>query len=243
MRIYLTCPLKYKLMYVTKVGRYYYTPNIGDSFGASLHRAIADFHISGGHETQSPEQLAERLRNTWTSAGYVSNEQEKEHLDLGMQLLTEYYENSRSGAVTILTEKQLREDMGEFILTGRLDRLDEHPDGMLEIIDYKSGRASVSSEQVRDDLAMSIYQLLVRRKYPGHRAIATIHCLRTGNQASAELTDPELEELELMIRQVASDMLSITEETELAPCRVPACECCDFLKICERRARIEEIDF
>lgn len=243
MRIFLTCPLKYKLIYVTKVGRYYYTPNIGDSFGASLHRAIADFHSSGGHDTQSPEQLAERLKNTWTSIGYTSSEQESEHLELGENMLHEYYKNSRSGAVTILTEKQLREDMGEFILTGRLDRLDEHPDGALEIIDYKSGRASVTSEQIHDDLAMSIYQFLVKRKYPGRRSIATIHCLRTGHQASAELTNAELAELELMIRQVASDMLAITEETELQPCHIPACDCCDFIKICERRARVEGIDF
>lgn len=233
----------YKLTYVTKIARFYYSPNIGDSFGASLHRAIADFHSSGGHDTQTPDQLAERLRNTWTSQGYESSEQEREHLDLGMKMLTSYYENSRTGSVTIATEKQFREDMGEFILTGRIDRLDEHADGTLEVIDYKSGRESVTGEQVANDLAMSIYQLLVKRKNPDRRVIATIHCLRTGNTASAELSAAEHAELELMIRQAAADMLAITEETDLAPCRIPACRCCDFAKICERRARNEGIEW
>lgn len=165
-RIFLTCPLMYKLTYVTKVGRFYYAPNVGDSFGGSLHRAIHDFHSAGGHETHTPEQLAERLHSTWTSIGYSSQQEEKEHLELGVRLLQEYYANSQTGATTIFTEKQLKEDMGEFYLVGRIDRLDEHPDGKLEIIDYKSGRMSVSEQEVADDLAMSIYQLLVKRKYP-----------------------------------------------------------------------------
>jgi putative RecB family exonuclease len=243
LRIFLTCPLMFKLIYVTKVGRYYYRPNIGDSFGASLHRAIAEFHSSGGHDAHSADQLSEKLRDAWTGVGYECAEQEREHLDLGMRLLQSYYEDSRTGAITLLTEKQLREDMGEFILTGRIDRLDERPDGTLEIIDYKSGRARVTEEEVANDLAMSVYQFLARRKYPGRRVVATIHCLRTGNTASAELSDSDAEELELMVRQVAGDMLAITEETELLPRRTPSCDCCDFSKLCERRARIEGIDW
>lgn len=231
----------YKLTYVTRVGRFYYTPNIGDSFGSSLHRALQEFHNSGGHESQSSEQLTEMLRQTWVPAGYSSLDEEKEHQELGMRLLEDYHANGGSGSVMLFTEKQLREDMGSFVLTGRIDRLDERPDGVYEIIDYKSGRDCVTEEEVANDLAMSVYQLLAGRKYPGRRVIATIHCLRTGKSASAELSNDELVELEEQIRTVAAEMLEITEDTEIDPEWKPMCERCDYLKICERRARNLEI--
>ena len=40
-------------------------------------------------------------------------------------------------AMTIWVEKQLRADLGPFVLLGRLDRVDEHEDGTVEVVDYK----------------------------------------------------------------------------------------------------------
>ncbi|MBI2844808.1 MAG: PD-(D/E)XK nuclease family protein [Armatimonadetes bacterium] len=239
-RVFLECPLMYKLVYITKSASFYYTPNAGDSFGGTLHRAIHDFYAAGGHSTQTAEELVERLQSTWTSTGYSSLQEESAHQEFGARLLEEYYANSRSGSITLFTERQLREDMGEFVLIGRIDRLDERPDGTLEIIDYKTGRGSVTEEEVARDLAMSIYQLLARRKYPGRQVIATIHCLRTGISASAYLTDPQTVELEQFIREVAAGMLAITEDTDILPERKPACDTCKLSRICERAAMSDE---
>lgn len=238
-RMYLECPLMYKLVYITRVGRYYYKPNIGDSFGGSLHRALNDFHSAGGHDTHTPEQLAERLRNTWVGAGYGSAEEEKEYIQSGIKMLAVYYETTKSAAsTTVFTERQLKYDMGDFVLIGRIDRLDERADGVLEVVDYKSGRASVTEKEVADDLAMSIYQLLVKKNYPEKRVIATIHCLKTGRTASAELSDDELVELEDMVRGIAAEMPAINEDSEIPPVRKNICDGCSFFKICERQARI-----
>lgn len=233
----------YKFVYVTKIGRYYYSPNIGDSFGGSVHRALHDFHAAGGHQTQTSEQLIEHLRETWVGTGYPSRVEETEHLELGRRILKDYYENAQSGSITLLMERQIREDMGDFVLIGRIDRLDERPDGVLEVIDYKTGRESVTEEEVTNDLAMSVYQLLVRRRYPGKNVVATIHCLRSGQSASAQLSDAEIVELEKMIRLVVADMLRITEETDILPERKPACDRCNFFDLCERRARIMGLEW
>lgn len=243
LRTFLECPLKYKFVYIAKIGRFHYRPNVGDSFGSSLHRALQEFHASGGHATQNSDQLTERLRNAWVGVGYGSQQEEADHLTLGAEILQNYYANSKREAVTVFTERQLKWDMGDFTLIGRIDRLDETSDGILEIVDYKSGRASVTIEEVAGDLAMSIYQLLVKNNYPARRTMATIHCLRTGKMASAELSDDDLIELENMIRGVAIDMLAITEDTEHLPERKPTCDHCDFFKICARAARVAEIDW
>jgi RecB family exonuclease len=242
-RTYLICPLMYKFVYVTKIGRYYYSPNIGDSFGGSVHRALHEFHAAGGHQTQTSDQLVERLRETWVGTGYPSKVEETEHLELGRRILEDYYQNERSESITLLMERQIREDMGEFMLVGRIDRLDERSDGMLEVIDYKTGRGTVTEDEVANDLAMSIYQLLVRRRYPGKNVMVTIHCLRSGQSASAALSDAEIVELEEMIRSVVAGMIKITDETDILPERKPACDRCNFFDLCERRARIMGLEW
>lgn len=236
-KTYLSCPLMYKFVYVTRIGRLYYCPNVGDSFGGSIHRALQSFHAAGGHETQDSEQLTARLKDVWTGMGYSSREEENEHLEFGARLLEDYYQNSRTGNVTLFTERRLRYDMGDFALIGQIDRLDERPDGVLDIVDYKTGRITVAEDEVSSDLAMCIYQLLVRKAYPGRDAVATIYCLRSGQSASAKLSDEELVELEEMIRSTVEDLLKITEDTDIPPVRRDVCDQCNFFKICERRAR------
>ena len=88
---------------------------------------------------------------------------------------------------TKFVERQLRYDMGDFNLIGRLDRVDEYPDGTLEIVDYKTGRETVSEEDVAGDLAMSIYQLLLHKKHPDRPIRARIEAVRTGISATAAL--------------------------------------------------------
>jgi putative RecB family exonuclease len=233
--IYLQCPLMYKLIYIDKIGRYYYIPNPGHSLGGSLHRALQDFHEVGGIETHTQDQLLERLKNSWASAGYSSPEEEKEHLQSALEMIQSYYTQAASWDVkTILTEKQLRVDMGDFILMGRIDRMDEHPDGTLEIIDYKSGRLTTSEDEVRQDLAMGIYQLLARKLYPENRITASILCLRTGDKATVELNDRELEEIEGGVRVVAERILQMSKDTVIEPRITSLCEGCRFERLCKR---------
>jgi RecB family exonuclease len=125
--------------------------------------------------------------------------------------------------------------MGAFVLTGRIDRVDEHlEDGALEIVDYKSGRTDVTEEDVKDALAMSVYQLLVKRNHPERRVFATIHALRGGVTASASFTDDELAEWESELRGLGLEILGKDFEA-VRPVPLPdVCPDCDFLPLCSR---------
>ncbi|MEN6584167.1 MAG: PD-(D/E)XK nuclease family protein [Armatimonadota bacterium] len=236
---YIACPVMYRYTYIERIGRFYYRPKSYHSFGASLHRTLEDFHKRGGAEAQSPEELVNTLHSVWTSAGYASAEESEERMGEAAQYLQQYHtEYAIAGVKTLLTEKQLKCDMGEFDLIGRLDRLDEHPDGHLEVVDYKSGRLSVAEEEVHDDLAMGIYAYLTRCTYPGRGVTATIYCLRTGNKATVEFTDEDISEIEDGVRVVAEKIAPIDIETDIEPVWLPyVCPECDYLRICARRMR------
>lgn len=235
---YLACKLMYKYTYIDKLSRFYYRPKSYHSFGASLHRALESFHKQGGAEAMSPDQLVEQMHQSWTSVGYMSLEDEQTHKEAAAQMMAHYHEEHIvKGARTLFIEKMLRADMGEFVLMGRVDRIDEHPDGHLEVIDYKSGRMSVTEDNVRNDLAMGIYAYLLKSTYPDIPVSASIYCLRSGCVATVEFTEHELSDIEQGVTAIARDIALIDKETIITPEWLEnVCPTCDYLRLCARRS-------
>jgi RecB family exonuclease len=232
---YLECAVKYRYIYHDKIGRFYLRSHSYYSFGSSLHHVLQNFHEQGA--TQTPEQMVEELTERWIGAGYETVEQEQTHRAAGEQIVQAYHtahqERAAAQTETLYTEKTITCDMGRFKLSGRVDRIDRYPDGRLEIIDYKSGRRDVSAEDVANDLAMSCYQLILKRLYPEAPVFATIYCLRTGNQASAELTGDPLEEFARELTALGDQILDLDYDS-LVPVPLSICPECDFLPRCTR---------
>ena len=237
-KAFLFCPMYYRLEYIEKVGRFYHTSRPGFSFGSTLHNSLQQFHESGGTKEVTVEELVQTMEASWQSAGFKTVEQEERFKEAGKALLHIYHADAALRQDTtrvFLTEKMLQWDMGPFILTGRIDRIDEHlPTGDLEIVDYKSGMTEITEDDVRKMLSMCIYQLLTKRNNPTRRVYATIHALMGGVTASAELSDPELDELEDMLRGTGLEILE-TDYDAVKPIQIPeSCPTCDFLPVCQR---------
>lgn len=238
LKTFLACHMMYRLEYVEKVGRFYHKARAGYTFGSTLHQTLQNFHEGGGSAHVSVEQLVERLETDWQSQGYRDADHEQAHKEAATEILQTYHAAAVERAEitrTFLTEKMLKWDMGPFVLTGRIDRVDEHvADGDLEIVDYKSGRLDVTADDVKGALAMTIYQLLVKRNWPERHVFATIHALRGGVTASASFTDQELVQWEEEIRGLGLLILE-TDFEAVRPVPLPdVCPDCDFLRLCSR---------
>ena len=248
LRTFLACRMMYRLDYVEKVGRFYHKARAGFTFGSTLHQTLQTFHEAGGSASLSVEQLQETLTANWQSQGYTDAAHEQAHKDDAARILETYHADAALRADvtrTFLTEKTLKWDMGTFILTGRVDRIDEHTaDGALEIVDYKSGRMGVTEDDVKGALAMSVYQLLAQRNWPERRVFATIHALRGGVTASASYTEEEMLALEEDLRGIGLLILE-TDFEAVQPVPVPGvCDDCDFLApVCSRVWKREGRDY
>lgn len=246
-RTFLACAMMYRLEYVDKVGLFYHRSRAGFTFGGTLHQTLQRFHEAGGSAVVSSAQLVANLDTAWQSQGYRDAADEQEHRAAAGEILEIYHATAASQAErtkTFLTEKMLKWDMGPFVLTGRVDRIDEHFNGgALEIVDYKSGRLSVTEEEVKSALAMSIYQLLAKRNWPEREVFATIHALRGGVTASASYTADEMLELEEDIRGIGLAILE-TDFEAAHPVPLPnVCPDCDFLPLCARSWKSEGRDY
>lgn len=239
---FLACPSKYLWTYVDPRGKWYLRAKSYYSFGTTLHKVLERFHDEGDQGVTTVGDALRIYEESWIDAGFASAEEMQEAYGEGKEIVQSVVNDAiakrEEGVKTLAVEKLLKADLGPFELIGRVDRLDERADGTIEIIDYKSGRSSVTESQVRDDLAMACYQLLTKRLFPDRQVIATIHALRVNEKASASLSLQELEVFEADIKQIGQTILSASVD-DYSPRPKPLCEGCDFLALCKKDPRFE----
>ena len=71
--------------------------------------------------------------------------------------------------------------IGPHLLRGRVDRVDRHPDGTYELIDYKTGRAK-TEEELREDVQLSVYQMGARESWGIETSAQSYFYVLTGEQ-------------------------------------------------------------
>jgi putative RecB family exonuclease len=252
LRVFNQCPAQYRLEYIERLGRFYHRARAGYSFGHTLHRALDAFHHAGGVGVVTADELSASLETLWVPGGYETAEQETAFRAEALRILGEYHAAEEQAAAQaaaaetppahlLWTEKTVRLALSpDVALSGRIDRVDEHADGTLEIVDYKSGRDTVDTAEVAESLALSLYQLLVKRAMPDRRVFATLVALRTGASASAELTAEALAALEAECLETG-EIIRNKDWESVQPIPNDHCPYCDFLPHCERFWRAEAL--
>lgn len=240
--VYLACPVKYKWSFVDPRGKWYMRPKRAYSFGTSLHAALERFHDEGDQGVNDAETLVVALEEGWVSAGYRSVEEANESLAEGRQILRSYVQTEVArpqGVKSIFIEKMVKADMGRFVLQGRVDRVDEHPDGTLEIVDYKSGRSAVTPERVKGEIGMQLYAVMVREMRPGRPIRITIIALRPNERASVDLTDEEIADTREAALALGEEILDRDFEN-IEPVAKRLCLDCEFLPLCRSHREFAE---
>ena len=240
--LFLACPVKYKWTYMDARGKPFLRSKSYYSFGSSLHKVLERFHDELDTGVTTTAEAVEALGESWIDAGYRSQEEMEQAQGHATEMIERYVEERQArapGAKVVAVERRYRYDMGEFVLLGVVDRLDRYPDGRLDVVDYKSGRSEVTEGEIKTDLAMGVYQLLVSKAYPGEPISATIYALRTGVSATASLSPAEREEFEFDVRELGRQILS-TNWDELIPVPKALCAHCDFRPLCRRYPEYDE---
>ncbi len=157
---YKTCPCKYRLIY--KDGKHL-PPNPFISLGNSIHRTLEDFHLGSA---DSFDGLMESYDKSWVNEGFLSPQQTQDFFDKGQRMLENYWDTSRThtGEIVFL-EKEFHCSMKRFGLRGIVDRIDRHPDGTYELIDYKTHAELWSTHRVDHDLQLSLYAYACKKAF------------------------------------------------------------------------------
>ena len=253
---YQRCPYQYKLGYVLNI------PKKGGpalSFGNTIHLTLQDFYkkiqelnsskqislfeVKKVEEKNSSEikvpslvELQNIYKNRWIPDWYKDQKQRESYFEKGLNLLKEFYKSQENNwTIPVSLEGGFKINVGEYVVRGRIDRIDQLPNSNLEIIDYKTGNAK-DKLSIDDKQQLLIYQIAVET-LPQYKNIGKIEKLtffyvNENKQISFVGTDKDKLKLE---EKLSSTIEKIRTGDFTAKPSKHVCTSCDFKEICEFR--------
>jgi DNA helicase-2/ATP-dependent DNA helicase PcrA len=184
---YRICPLKYKFARVFRIPQ---EPTIHQRFGIVLHQVLERFHSQGG---DSLEDLMDLFHASWRRSGFGDSDDELQFRERAVAALESYWRHDReSDSEAVWFERSFAFRIGPHLLRGRVDRVDRHPDGTFELIDYKTGRAKTEQE-LREDVQLSVYQMGARESWGIETSAQSYFYVLTGEKVPVAHSEEELE--------------------------------------------------
>ncbi|HEY1358148.1 MAG TPA: ATP-dependent DNA helicase [Thermoleophilaceae bacterium] len=220
---YRICPLKYKFARVFRIPQ---EPTIHQRFGIVVHQVLERFHSMGGG---SLEQLMELFEASWRRAGFGDSDDEQQFRGRAVDALERYWEDDRSSdAKPVWFERSFAFRLGDHLLRGRVDRVDQRPDGSYELIDYKTGK-SKTEDELREDVQLSLYQMGARESWRLETSAQSYFYVLSGEKVPVEHSPEELERVKATVAEIADGIMK--QEFEPKP-SYEVCSFCDYRIIC-----------
>ncbi|MFN8588933.1 MAG: ATP-dependent DNA helicase [Candidatus Eisenbacteria bacterium] len=190
---FLTCPLKYKFAHVVQV------PLGSDPramYGIAIHHAIKVFlqHRLKGLPIE-PRDVIAAFDSAWSSEGFFSLEHEERRQEAGRAALLAFVEReATSGRTPLAVEMEFEFRVGRDRVTGRWDRIDETPDGIV-LVDYKTGevddrdKAIERAKKSLKEEQLGLYALAYRETRQVRPVRAQLHFLGSGLTGEVAIED------------------------------------------------------
>jgi DNA helicase-2/ATP-dependent DNA helicase PcrA len=221
LRVYRECPWKYQLQFVAG-WRIPLTP--AGSLGLSLHRALECFHRK---DSPRDEDLWACYESRWLGAGYPDEQSREAGRAKGRRILERYLADERQRRTVIeAVEREFVYPLGRHEVRGMIDRIDRHPDGSLEVMDYKTS-GDGEALQPRDELQLRFYGLGCRESLAKEPDLLTLYFVAAGRRATVPYDRSGEEGLKAMIAEAADRI-----EAGRFPPDTSFCSQCDFRKRC-----------
>ena len=225
---YRTCPLKYKFARVFRIPQ---EPTINQRFGIVVHQVLERFHAGG---MSSVEDLHGLLEAGWRRSGFGASDEERQLHAKARTALERYWSRFQGeDAEPVWFEKAFSFKLGPHLLRGRVDRVDRHPDGTHELIDYKTGRPKTPA-QLRDDVQLAVYAMAAREAWDLEASSQSYHYVLDDEKVPLPPAAVDREWVSDTVFTVAEGILA--QGFEPTP-SYAACSMCDFRIVCPAAER------
>jgi DNA helicase-2/ATP-dependent DNA helicase PcrA len=255
---FLKCPYQYKLAHVLKIQS---RGSASFSFGNTIHATLQKFYtrvqelnritqVSLFDVPQAPdemgkvgevrvptlEELYEMYEESWISDWYQTKKQREDFYEKGKEILRLFY-TSEEGQwrVPVTLEGWFKVKVGDYVINGRIDRIDKHEDGSLEIIDYKTGNSKEKLD-TDDKQQLLLYHIaadtLPEYRHMGPVGKLTFYYVNDGLHTSFQASEKDVEKLK---EKLLVTIEKIREGKFVATPSQFVCKYCEFKNICEFR--------
>jgi putative RecB family exonuclease len=236
------CPRRYKFTYVDRPQPAKGAPWAHNTVGAAVHVALARWwQLPAAQRT--PESGASLVRRHWQQDGFASSEQSQAWREQAAGWVAGYLGDELTrhpdGIEPRGVERTVATRTSLLAVSGRADRIDER-DGELVIVDYKTGRSALSTDDARGSLALALYAVAAERTLHQQCRTVELHHLPTGRIAAFEHTEASLAQQIGRAEQTATDIVAALDTVDggadpdevFEPNPSPSCSWCDFRRAC-----------
>jgi DNA helicase-2/ATP-dependent DNA helicase PcrA len=228
---YRDCPLRYRYAAVDRVPS---PPSVARAVGIAAHSSL-EAHYRPGGTGGDGEALVRRFAIALRREGVAETAEGRQALARARDKLPEYHERMlRSGTRPLAVERDFTLTVGPHRVHARVDRIDAHPAGGHQLIDYKTGRPpGPGGRGGSDDLVLRIYMLGAREAWGIEPRGATLVHVLDGDTRGVH---PDAGDDATVIEAVreAADGIAVGR---FAPRPSWACRSCDFALICPAQDR------
>jgi putative RecB family exonuclease len=232
-RVFNTCRLRYRYQYVDKLQA---RLRPSDTAGSLVHNVLCDFFTKVPEKERTEERLINMFEGRWAalSPRYLRMAEAQELHDRNLDALRRFAQREDLHAQPFQVEAYVQVPIApDVTLFGRMDRIDEEPDGTLHIVDYKTGAhpGDVDASQLH------LYAIMVERKLERTASRASFWYLDDDSVWTAELTPEDKEQALAGALAAVSEM---QREKHFEPNVAPHCADCPYLYACAVREEIAQ---
>ncbi|MXX65300.1 MAG: PD-(D/E)XK nuclease family protein [Acidimicrobiia bacterium] len=208
--------------------------------GTTAHLALERlFDLDAAERT--PERLFDLFRQEWTKLRltdeyanlFADREEERQWGIDSLRVVANYLEmEDPTGFDPVEREMMISEDLGEVVVRGILDRLDETPDGKLVIVDYKTGSGPPERYAIPAFFALKTYAMLVRRRLGRTPVELRLLYLGSSSVYSIEVDHNTIEGVERHILALVDAIRNALANDHFPPRPSVLCRWCAFQHLC-----------
>jgi RecB family exonuclease len=169
---YATCPRQFQFNYILRIPQKMSPSAVA---GSNVHRALEFFHkkYRDDWRKRSLDDLMAVYDDTRATKRFASEKEAAEWRQREERILREYLatEQGKAGEPKHF-EAGFKVSFQDVEFHGYIDRIDEHADGSLEIIDYKTGRRETPNAIVAEDFQMPLYVLAMEERGDAVKAVS-----------------------------------------------------------------------
>jgi RecB family exonuclease len=236
---WLDCPRRYRMTYLDRPMPQKGPPWAHNSLGASVHNALAGWwRLSPAERTVG--NAGRLLDRGWLTDGYRDDAQSARWRGRARAMVEGYVDNLDPNDEPVGVERTVATRTDRIAVSGRIDRLDRRAGGELVVVDYKTGRRPLTSDDARGSLALALYAVAAARVFHAPCRTVELHHMPSGEVASWEHGDDGLRRHLGRAEQIAEECARSDEAyradkrgDDIFPAQPgPLCAWCDFARHC-----------
>ncbi|MDG4768109.1 PD-(D/E)XK nuclease family protein [Solwaraspora sp. WMMD406] len=247
---YTDCPRRYRYTYLDRPAPPKGPPWAHNSLGASVHTALRGW-FTAAPGNRRPESAATLLKGSWVREGYRDETQERAAFRQASRWLEAYLSAIDPTDEPLGVERVVAVKTAVLAFNGRADRIDSRPGPRgpeAVIVDYKTGRATLTDDDARGSSALALYAFAAQRVFRRPCRRVELHHLPTGTVSAFEHTEDSLARQVSRAEATAADIGTAEQavargadpDTAFPTTPSTLCGWCDYRRTCPAGRQVPE---